>query len=289
MFEWLSHLVAGLLQSLRAVFEWLTNVDPTSRSGVIVLGLATIAIAALGSALWALFRTLLWQRIPGTEEYEEYHSRLKVQEMLNSSAIQSNKVVFSTKFKNTEVALFSGDITQSDANVIVSSDDTLLSASGGVARAIVTAAGKKIRKRLLELSGANLRRGSIAITEGGATPFTYIFHAVVLTKTRARIQYPRRDEISRLIQRIVAVADAIGVGSLAMPVLAGGTAAKELEGLHSEQDVILFIFSCLAEALKRAETSLETVFLIVFDNKHLSDDFVAKLRQESERIQKPVS
>ena len=88
--------------------------------------------------------------------------------------------------------IFSGDITRSTAEIIVSSDDTLLSASGGVARSIAHAAGPATKAHIRRLAATSLRRGTVAITGGGRTQFKYIFHAVVLTRERDRVEYPTK-------------------------------------------------------------------------------------------------
>jgi O-acetyl-ADP-ribose deacetylase (regulator of RNase III) len=130
----------------------------------------------------------------------------------------SNEIVYSTKIRNTDLKLFSGDIVRSTAQVVVSSDDTLLSASGGVAKSIVGSAGRLIKQNLRELSAKKIPRGALAITGGGLTKFTYILHAVVLTKASDYTEYPSMDEIRALIQRIIHVADATAIESIALPI-----------------------------------------------------------------------
>jgi O-acetyl-ADP-ribose deacetylase (regulator of RNase III) len=241
------------------------------------LGKALIALAstAVISVLIYLYRRIV-PRIPGTPEYRE---RLKAQEIEDAAAKQNNDVVFSRTINNTNVKLFSGDITRSTAQAIVSSDDTLLSATGGVAKSIVRAAGASVQKRLRALSANNIPRGSIAVTSAGRMPYKYILHAIVLTKARDHTDYPSKEEIIRLVRRIVEVSDALGIESFALPLLAGGTAAKKLreEGLASDQDIIQFILMALFEALAKRQNSIKSVFLVVFDNRHLTDGLLAKL------------
>ena len=88
-----------------------------------------------------------------------------------------------------------------------------------------------------------------------------------------------KEEIIRLVRRIVEVSDALGIESFALPILAGGTAAKKLraEGLASDQDIIQFILMALFEALAKHQNSIKSVFLVVFDNRHLTDGLLAKL------------
>ena len=78
------------------------------------------------------------------------------------------------------------------------------------------------------------------------------------------------------MKRIIDIADAAGAKTLAVPVLAGGTAAKRLkdEGLNSEQDIIEFLFFSLAETLAHRQTSIEQVYLVVYGKDNLTPELV---------------
>jgi len=266
---------------LDAILAILAKITPDSWAGRVLGG---ILAAVAGSAFFWFVR----KSRPYVYGTEEYRNRLEAQRREDAAAKQNNEVVYSCEVNGTQLKLFSGDITRSSAQIIVSSDDTLLSATGGVAKAIVQAAGRNIRRRLNTIAATNIPRGALAITDGGSTKFRYIFHAVVLTKARDHTEYPSRSEIATLLKRIVEVADATGVESIALPVLAGGTAAKKLrdEGLSTEQHVISFIISSLAGVLQGNRNALKTVFLIVFDNKHLTKDFIQELH-EGEGVRVP--
>jgi O-acetyl-ADP-ribose deacetylase (regulator of RNase III) len=257
--------------------EYLINfaydVAPDSWTGKAVLALLPVAVGSF--FIWVWNKTSRY--IPGTEEYQ---LRVEAQRILDAAAKQDNEVVFTRSVNGTQVKLFSGDITQSSAQIIVSSDDTLLSATGGVAKSIVSLAGKNVKARLKAISKQNVSRGTIAITDGGNTGYRYIFHAIVLTKARDHTEYPTKKEVELLLRRILDAADAIGVESISLPILAGGTASKKLkeEGLGSHQEVIRFIIESISRSLASKRNQLKSVFVVEYDNRHLTGDFVSLLR-----------
>lgn len=253
---------------------------PDTWAGGIAVGLASTSI---GSVLYWT-KTKIKPYMRGTQEYDD---RVKAQEREDALAHQSNEVVLVEDRNGTKIKLFSGDILRSSAKIIVSSDDTLLSARGGVAKAIVAAAGKKIKRQLQAISATNVPRGSVVITSGGSTKFTYIIHAVVLTKASDHTEYPSKDEIAVLVRKIIDVADATGAESIALPVLAGGTAAKRLrdQGLTSDQDIIGFLVMALAKTLDQRATHLKTVFVIVYDDKDLDKAFINDLHFKLQSVE----
>ena len=263
--------------------SFILKLTPDTWAGGVIIGLASTSIGSM--LYWT--KTKIKPYMRGTREYVD---RVKAQEREDALAHQSNEVVFVADRNGTKIKLFSGDIIRSTAKIIVSSDDTLLSATSGVAKAIVSAAGKKIKRQLQAIAAEGVSRGSVAITSGGETKFTYIVHAVVLTKAIDHIEYPSKDEIAALVRKIVDVADATGAASIALPVLAGGTAAKRLreQGLTSDQDIIGFLLMSLATALDQRVTQLKTVFVIVYDDKHLDRDFVNKLHFQIQNLESEV-
>src|SRR5262245_1176072 len=260
MFAWLPNLVANL-----TLDSW---------AGKALGGIVAAAAGAIFLWLWRKSSRYVY----GTEEYQ---ARIEAQIIADAAAKQDNEVVFSRDVGDTQLKLFSGDITRSSASVIVRSDDTLLSATGGVAKAIIGAAGSSVKRRLRAISSYNIQRGMVAITDGGRTRFRYILHAVVLTKASDHTEYPSKKEIALLLGRLITIADAMGADSVALPILAAGTAAKRLkeEGLATEQDVIRFIIATLVNVLEERRRQLRTVFVVAYSNKYLTDDFVRDLRE----------
>lgn len=253
---------------MQELISYFTDIHPGTWVGAIAVGLTTAVI------LWAIRRTEAY--VPGTDEYQ---ARVRQQAIFDAAATQNNEVIFNGIVNQTEIKIFSGDITKSSASVIVSSDDTLLSATGGVANSIVQAAGKKVLKRMRKIAKSGVPRGALAITDGGNTEYKYIFHAVVLTKASDHTEYPSKDEIQRLVFRIISTADAAGIESIALPIIAGGVAAKKLseQGLKTEQQLIYFIAEAVKKALTDKITSLRVVFLVVYDEEDLSQELTTDL------------
>src|SRR3954453_49840 len=87
----------------------------------------------------------------------------------------------------SQLTLIFGDITTSKADVIVSSDDYMLSMGGGVSAAIRKAAGEALIHDVAKLIPRKL--GDVAVTTAGALPAKYVFHAVTIgPNTKAPVE-----------------------------------------------------------------------------------------------------
>jgi len=105
-------------------------------------------------------------------------------------------------------------------DAVVSSDDSMLSAGGGVSKVIRDLAGDALQREVA--SKVPLQVGSIALTGGGNLRVKYVIHAVTLdADVRVR---PTARTIHQLIRAILSRCEALGVGSLAIPALATGAA-----------------------------------------------------------------
>ena len=74
-----------------------------------------------------------------------------------------------------EVLLVSDDITNVSVDVVVSSDDTELTMSGGVSQRIRQIAGEKPRNEALPKMPSSI--GDVIATSAGQLDSNYIFHA----------------------------------------------------------------------------------------------------------------
>lgn len=84
------------------------------------------------------------------------------------------------KIKNSEVKIIFGNILQSQAEVIVSSDDCYLSMGGGISLCIYQAAGNAIRQDAQKKIPAQL--GNVVVTTAGDLLQKFIFHAITIDK-----------------------------------------------------------------------------------------------------------
>src|SRR3954469_11459748 len=105
-------------------------------------------------------------------------------------------------------------------DALVSSDDTHLSMSGGVSRAIRLAAGDRIVEEAQAL--VPLRVGDVAMTSAGDLPARHVFHAVTVDWERA--VRPSEGTIRVAAERVFARCELVGVPRLAMPALGIGAA-----------------------------------------------------------------
>ena len=112
------------------------------------------------------------------------------------------------------------DLTQVKAEVLVSSDDSELSMSGGVSGALLRVGGVEIRQDARKHTP--LKIGEVVVTTAGRLPAKHIFHVVTLdfdyrtTSTEA--------DIKQAIGKCLQLADALGVRHVAFPALATGVA-----------------------------------------------------------------
>lgn len=140
-----------------------------------------------------------------------------------------------------------GSLLDSTADVIVSSDDYLLSMGGGVSQAIARAAGSAI---VVDAAKAvPLELGDVAVTTAGALPARFVFHVATIGPQHSGS--PDDDMLIRqATDRCLHLARELGATSIAFPALgagvarieigdvAAGMAASIVEGLHDDASVL---------------------------------------------------
>lgn len=82
------------------------------------------------------------------------------------------------RFNNSTLVLKFGDIVESDADVLVSSDDYSLPMEDGLALYLLEKGGPEIKVDADKMSGAEL--GDVVVTTAGRLPHKYIFHCVTV-------------------------------------------------------------------------------------------------------------
>ena len=123
----------------------------------------------------------------------------------------------------TTLELIEGDITALDTDAIVNAANEQLAHGGGVAGAIARRGGPAIQQE----SDAWVRRrgrvatGSAAITSGGELRARYVIHAVGPVYDRT---HPERsaDLLASAVRSALALADAHGLKSVALPAISTG-------------------------------------------------------------------
>lgn len=141
----------------------------------------------------------------------------------------------SYKVGQSEIKLIFGDITQSHADVIVSSDDRRLSMGGGVSRAILKAAGERIADETAKMIPA--QPGDVIVTSAGKLPARYVFHAVTIgPRTR---ELPSGAIVRQATSRVLQLLPALRCRSVAFPAIGAGVAGVPLETVATEMASIL--------------------------------------------------
>src|SRR5687767_6095446 len=122
--------------------------------------------------------------------------------------------------KNSTITLRFGDITESEADVLVSSDDFMLTRGGGVSRAISHAAGQQLAAHGRKLVPSEL--GDVLVTTAGGLGAKYIFHAVTIGDERGRL--PPEAIVHQATQRAMDLLPLLGCRSIAFPSIGAGEA-----------------------------------------------------------------
>lgn len=140
------------------------------------------------------------------------------------------------------------DIVMMNVDVIVSSDDTDLSMSGGtgsVAGSIRLAGGEGIFQEAQRHRPAKL--GEVVVTSGGNLPARKVFHAVVLDKSLGK-EHTNAQVITSAVRKCLELCTIHKVRSIAFPALATGTAR-----LAPEQSAAAIIVEICTQLISRPE------------------------------------
>ena len=128
------------------------------------------------------------------------------------------------------ITLHIGNIAESGAEVLVSSDDVHLSMGGGVSEALRLAAGDALYREARKVAPARL--GDIAVTSAHALPAKYIFHAITLDWQRPDL--PRQALVRRAVQKAMGLLSVLGCRSIAFPSVGAGVAGIPIETVATE-------------------------------------------------------
>jgi len=133
------------------------------------------------------------------------------------------------------ITLRFGDITESEAEVLVSSDDHYLSMGGGVSAALRRAGGTRVAADASKLVPAKV--GGVVVSSAGDLPAKYIFHAVTLGTASREMEPPII--VRQTTQQAMRLLRALGCRSIAFPALGAGAARIPYETVAAEMATIL--------------------------------------------------
>jgi O-acetyl-ADP-ribose deacetylase (regulator of RNase III) len=167
-------------------------------------------------------------------------TQVRLRELAPENTILAEKYIGKVKFD-----VINGNILESRADVVVSSDDNHFGARGGVAKAILGKAGKKVAEELAHYRKKAFRQGQIAVTTEGDWGCRAIIHPAVIDLDENR--YPNADVIKTLVRRCLNCALALGAQSISFPVLGGGTASRYLKPSDSVRAIVDEVLTFLKE------------------------------------------
>lgn len=175
---------------------------------------------------------------------------------------------------NSEIRIYFGNILDTDAEVIVSSDDCLLSMGGGISRCIMEAAGDALVSDAMKKIPAQL--GNIVVTTAGNLRQKFIFHAITINEEAIIEKFLENDgntdEIYKYIVgqsiresfRIMAVLD---IHSIAFPAIGAGAARIPYES------VAQIMSETLAQILSATNKHYD-VSIYLYDRFHRIDEWM---------------
>lgn len=147
---------------------------------------------------------------------------------------------------NSTLTVVFGDLLNTEKDVIVSSDDGLLTMGGGVSGAIRRGCGERIMAEVKKHRPASL--GDVVVTSAYELPQKYIFHAVTIASEKRMGRTPGKADEDTEVQKFVIrhsvdkcfrlVAD-LGLSSIAFPAIGAGSAAIPYQVVATEMSAAI--------------------------------------------------
>jgi len=166
--------------------------------------------------------------------------------------IRKKRIDSTMKTLAERIVIQQGDLTEMDADAIVNAANNDLFLGGGVAGAIRRKGGEEIQRECDAIGSIPI--GYAAITTGGKLKARFVIHAASMElggKTNA-------DSLRRSAAHSLKIANERGLKTIAFPAVGTGIAGFPLK------DCAEIMLREAAQHL-RGETSLETVYFVLFD------------------------
>lgn len=129
---------------------------------------------------------------------------------------------------NSQLTIKFGNILDAESEIIVSSDDYMLSMGGGISRTIRIGAGDEIRNDAKKKIPASL--GDVVVTTAGLLPQKFIFHAITIDpKTLSKVEDSQKDDMQQYIirnavRKVFRLMATMNINSVAFPAIGAGSA-----------------------------------------------------------------
>jgi len=131
-------------------------------------------------------------------------------------------------FGKSNLTLKFGDISTSTAEVVVSSDDYMLTMGGGVSAAIRRASGEAVITDIAKNIPAQL--GDVIVTTAGALPAKYIFHGITIGAINEdSTKNKQQDTTNAILRKSLSILKILNLHTIAFPALGTGAAHYNLE------------------------------------------------------------
>ena len=138
------------------------------------------------------------------------------------------------KYNNSELVIRFGDVTESKTDVIVCSDNNMLSALGGASAAIRKACGDLVLHDVQKKTNNEL--GDVVVTTAGKLPHKFLFHCITVDitnkvdtmpeeKAKKGVEYIIQHSISKCLRLLTA----LDLTSMALPCIGAGYAGFDFE------------------------------------------------------------
>lgn len=135
----------------------------------------------------------------------------------------------------SSITLRFGDIVESKAEVLVSSDDFLLSMGGGVSASLRRAGGTRLAADASKLVPAEV--GEVVVSSAGDLPARYIFHAITIGRGDQNIEPAAI--VRHTSQRAMHLLSELRCSSIAFPAIGAGAAGIPYETVATEMAAAL--------------------------------------------------
>jgi len=164
-----------------------------------------------------------------------------------------------------KISVFAGDLCDVEAEALCTSTNPRLSLAMGTGGSVRDRGGYQILRECEEIVEAEFRRsgrrllpaGSAHVTTSGNLPSKIIVHCVASDAAHRS----SADIIRNCVRNALALADAAGCKSAAMPVFATGHAR-----FNCDRALI-----AMAETLRDAVTTVKHIFIVVYDPDRAED------------------
>ena len=155
-------------------------------------------------------------------------------------------------------------MTEQAVDVLVSSDDAMLTMSSGVSAALAKKAGGSFQEDAQRFTP--IRAGRAVVTAAGDLPSRFVFHGISIGIDGESRQFPTRDVIAEIVDSCFYQAETLSITSIAFPLLGTGNA-----GL-SRGTALDTMFRIIAHRLLRRASSIKEVRIVLWPHASPSED-----------------